>query len=73
MTQNRHKSYLIYLNYHIELRFKSSGINRAFKIDSDSKNCAIMPVKMEKEIRFANDNNNNDNNDPRIVGRSLAG
>jgi hypothetical protein len=56
-----------------KLSFKPHRINRAFKIDNVTQNCAIMPVNMEKEIRFANDNNNNDNNDPRIVGRSLGG
>ncbi len=39
----------------------------------DKKLCAIIRATMYISIQFANNDNNNDNNDYEIVGRSFAG
>jgi hypothetical protein len=39
----------------------------------DKKLCAIIRATMYISIQFANNDNNNDNNDYEIVGRSVAG
>jgi hypothetical protein len=52
---------------------RSAPKNTSFVTDSFQKKCLCYnAVTMQHEWRFANDNNN-DNNDRRIVGRSLAG
>lgn len=54
-------------------RWITTGNTRLTRNSIQKRCLCYNAVTMQHELRFANDNNNNDNDDLRIVGRSLAG